>query len=186
MEAPRPRSTDKYSDSFMLHSVAPRFVYYKHQATNLNSRMLRMKTIAEIRFDNLQKLLADLGNGDLTTMLVKSKNWLSDDHKVKLNRANLYQILTKRETAAGATRGIGDDLARKIEYEFDLETGWLDNIHGADLVPALPDVEPDAISEIIAVYLYSDATGRRGIMSAVETAKETLPTSARNKLKDRR
>jgi transcriptional regulator with XRE-family HTH domain len=42
---------------------------------------------------------------------------------------------------------------------------------------------PDEISDLIAVYFYSDETGRRGINTAKEAAKADLPSAIRNKLK---
>lgn len=147
--APRPRSEEMYSDSFMLRTVARCYVDCKHHAIYKRSKMLRMKTVDEIRYENLTKLLADFGDGDLTKMLEKSKSWHLRESENRLNRQNLDQILKKRTTASGAIRGVGDELARKIEEEFRLERGWMDNPR--EMVAANP--RPSGIRADILVEL---------------------------------
>lgn len=180
---PRPRLPEMYSDSFMLHNVAPSYVYCKHQATNKSSRMLAMKTIDEIRYSNLEKLVMDAaapGNdiGKGLSNLVKSAN----ARNKKLSREMLYQILTRRETASGTVRNVGDALARGIEDALRLEHGWMDNDHSqVQAIPALA-IDANTIANIVAVYCQSDEMGRKGILAAVEAAKHLagLNTSVGN------
>lgn len=183
MKAPRPRSADMYSDSFMLHTVAPSFDDCKHYATDKSSKMLRMKTIAEIRYDNLLTLVNTMGGGDLTEMLKKSKSWHLESSENKLSRPTIDQILKRRTTANGVVKNVGDDLARKIEDELRLETGWMDNIHDERDKPsrAAPGVGPDEISKIVSVYCFSDAIHRQSIMAAVDVAADLLLANATRK-----
>lgn len=150
MNAPRPLSADKYSDSFMLLTVAPRYDLGKHRATFKCSRMLHMKTIDEIRYDNLQRLVMEAGG--LTELVEKSGN--------RLSRPTLYQILEKKTTASGAIKNVGDELARKIEEALRLEPGWMDNLSDEERRPAKTSgIRPDIASEIILIMgtLSSDA-----------------------------
>lgn len=159
--APRPLSPAKYSDSFMLQSVAPRYVDCKHQATLKSSKMLSMKTTDEIRYENLQKLVDEAG--DLTKLVDKAGG--------KLSRPTLDQILKKRTTAAGVVKNVGDDLARKIEEALRLERGWMDNEHGAPAQVAEYNISPAKLAELVMVYCQANEIGRRGIDAAVEMAK---------------
>jgi hypothetical protein len=128
----------------MLHTVAPRYVYCKHQATFRSSTMLAMKTIDEIRYENLQSLIQDTGGGDLTKALEKTKSWHLAESTNKLSRQTIDQILKRRKTQKGATKGVGDELARKIEEEFRLERGWMDNPANGTTQAAAPPGALDA------------------------------------------
>jgi hypothetical protein len=181
--APRPLSSEMYSDSFMLRSVASCYVEHKHQATEKNSKMLRMKTIAEIRYDNLQKLVEELGGGDLTKMLEKSKSWSLEESENKLSRATLYQILERKLTNNGAVRNVGDELARKIESELRLENGWMDNIHtGKNETPGM-SFDPSYVATMVLTFFQTDELGRKGIVSAVEAARTRGLSSTADQLK---
>lgn len=159
--APRPLSPAKYSDSFMLRSVASRFVYHKHQATSKASKMLCMKTTDEIRYENLQRLVAEAG--DLSTLVDRAKG--------KLSRPTLYQILERKTTAAGVEKNVGDDLARKIEDALRLERGWMDNDHTQPVAAALPSFSPEELADMVMVFCQTNDIGRKGIKAAVETAR---------------
>lgn len=89
-----------------------------------------MKTAKDIRYENLLELVQEFGKGDLTRMLEKSKSWPNKEAENRLSRQYLDQIIKGVKTAKGTPRGVGDDLARQIEDEFDLETGWMDTPRG--------------------------------------------------------
>lgn len=159
--APRPLSPAIYSDSFMLRSVAPRYVDCKHQATSKASKMLCMKTTDEIRYENLQRLVAEAG--DLSTLVDRAKG--------KLSRPTLYQILERKTTAAGVAKNVGDDLARKLEDALRLERGWMDNDHSQATASTAPSYSPDELAEMVKVFCQTNDLGRKGIRAAVEAAR---------------
>lgn len=165
---PRPLSPARYSDSFMLQSVAPRYVDCKHQTTLKSSKMLRMKTTDEIRYDNLVKLVEDAGG--LSSLVEKSNG--------RLSRPTLDQILKRRTTAAGVIKNVGDDLARKIEEVLRLERGWMDNEHTKATKPIENGVSPAELAELVLVYCQSDEIGRDGIRAAIEAAKSNIPATS--------
>lgn len=168
--APRPRSSDIYSDSFMLRSVAPSYVDYKHHATFKSSRMLGMKTCDEIRYENLRRLVEEAGG--LSRLVEKSNG--------KLNRPTLYQILERITTAAGTVKNVGDDLARKIEEALKLDRGWMDNAQSAQVADPGKLLLPNEVIQLISLYSQCDPDGRRSIMSAAESAAEVAPLSSSN------
>lgn len=145
-----------------------------------------MKTISEIRYENLQKLVEELGGGDLTKMLEKSKSWHLEESENKLSRATLYQILEKKLTNSGAVRNVGDELARKIESELRMETGWMDNIHVGTTANGGISFDPSYIATIVQTFFQTDETGRKGIATAVEAAKLRGLSAASNQLKGER
>lgn len=173
--APRPRSAERYSDSFMLLSVAPSYVDYKHQATSKSSRMLGMKTCDEIRYENLERLVEEAGG--LSRLIEKSNG--------KLNRPTLYQILERVTTAAGTPKNIGDDLARKIEEALKLERGWMDNQENAQLGQSNAVLMPKEVIELLTLYSQCNPAGRKLILSAAESAAESfnLSTSSDDQFK---
>lgn len=98
-----------------------------------------MKTSAEIRYDNLALLVSDAGG--LSGLVAKSS--------MRLNRATLYQILERKQTAGGAEKGIGDELARKIEHCLRLERGWMDWPHSPDASQSDSDRRAALISRLV-------------------------------------
>jgi hypothetical protein len=165
--APRPRSPARYWDSFMLHTVAPRFVYCKHQASKEKSTMLRMKTINEIRYTNLERLVADAGG--LTELVEKSNG--------KLSRPTLDQILKKRTTARGTVKNVGDDLARDIEKCLRLQAGWMDNVHGgqAEALVIPPEfVNAPQLAKLVIQFAQATDHGRMQILRAADLAEKAF------------
>lgn len=80
--------------------------------------MLDMKTSAEIRHANLIALINQAGS----IQAVADK--LGKDH------AQISQLKTQaKHSKTGKPRLIGDDIARLIEEQFQLEIGWMDNPH---------------------------------------------------------
>lgn len=79
-----------------------------------------MKTIAEIRRDNLLILIVEQGS------------MAALNEKIGLVRtdATLSQIKNQSpDSKTGAPKAMGDAFARKIEKELKLEAGWMDNSH---------------------------------------------------------
>lgn len=151
----------------MLHNVAPRFVYCKHQASEDLSTMLRMKTINEIRYANLEKLVADAGG--LTELVEKSNG--------KLSRPTLDQILKKRTTARGTVKNVGDDLARDIEKCLRLQAGWMDNIHGSpvEMLVIPPEfVNAPQIAKLVVQFAQATENGRMQILRAADLAEKAF------------
>lgn len=106
-----------------------------------------MKTISEIRRDNVQTLL---------TMHLMSKTALASRLEVTVQQ--VYQVL-----GSNPQRNIGDKFARKIEEAFSMPSGWLDQDHagserkegGRTTVSARPvlvwDDEDDLTSEYVLI-----------------------------------
>jgi SOS-response transcriptional repressor LexA len=101
--------------------------------------------------------------------------------------AYISQILTKTRTQTGKERGVGGDLARKIEEKLGLPRGWMDTIHNEDgrepsnvghgpdiggKVPLISWVQAGRFSEIIDAR-HSDETFER-IDTTVPTKRYTF------------
>lgn len=84
---------------------------------------LRMKTINEIRRSNARKLRDGVGgNNSFATLIDRDATQ------------------TSRFMGNGATKNIGDEMARHIEKCFDLPMGWLDKEHQTTNIAKVPDV----------------------------------------------
>lgn len=142
--------------------------------------MLDMRTVKEIRYENLLKLVSEFGGGDLTAALATTKSWHLADSENKLSRATLDQILKKVKTANDTVRGVGDSLARKIESEFRLTGGWMDVDHqestpaAASATNAIP---PEQLIELIALFGEASQKGRELIMSSARNAPKASVVS---------
>lgn len=92
-----------------------------------------MKTIAEIRLENLKSLVRENGSQDKVAELAGS------------SAVYLSQLLNSaKDTKTGKPRQIGDDMARKLESGCAKEVGWLDNVHGAYIA------NPTNTTEVVA------------------------------------
>jgi hypothetical protein len=83
--------------------------------------MVSVKTITEIRRDNLLRLIEQHGGGSVANL----------NEKVGLDRsdATLTQIKNQNvNSGTGKPRGMGDALARRIEAALGLPTGYMDNV----------------------------------------------------------
>jgi len=80
--------------------------------------MRAMRTIAQIRLDNLRLLVQEFGSQDAVA--------------VRGNTSPVYISQVINQTPDSKTkkpRQIGDPLARKLEAGCDKELGWMDNHH---------------------------------------------------------
>ena len=92
-----------------------------------------MKTIAEIRLDNLEALLIEMGTQEkLAEVGETSSVYLS---QIRNRAANVK---------SGKLRTMGDDMARKLEAGCKKEVGWMDNIHTKGEADSAPLVYPTA------------------------------------------
>ena len=135
--------------------------------------MALMKTIAEIRLENLRDLIEKQGSQERVASLAEtSPVYLSQ----LLNRA------PDRKT--GKLRQIGDDMARKLEAGCQKEIGWMDNIHHAavsgttapasflvgEATPAYA-ISPKAdqlTPKLLALWSRLDAAGKKDFLEKVD------------------
>lgn len=81
-----------------------------------------VKTIAEIRRDNLMRLIQSHGHGSVANL----------NAIIGLARTDATLTQIKNQSAnsgTGKPRGMGDPLARRIERALDLPTGYMDNVN---------------------------------------------------------
>lgn len=96
--------------------------------------MSPMKTSSEIRHANLLTLIEEAGS----IQAVAEK--LGKDH------AQISQLKTQaKHSKTGKPRLIGDDIARLIEERFELEIGWMDNLHEDGQVPPEPQAPASSV-----------------------------------------
>ena len=77
-----------------------------------------MKTISEIRLENLEALIVELGTAEAVAK------------RAETSAIYLSQIRNKAvDRKTKKTRQIGDPLARKLETGCDKERGWMDHEH---------------------------------------------------------
>jgi hypothetical protein len=121
-DAPLPRSSNSHSFSFMHSLLAMReykaIAFCEFQLFADRYRMGAMKTIGEIRRDNLLLLVAE--HGSIAALNVRLHLARTD--------ATLSQIKNKSpDSKTKAPKSMGDAIARRIEKELELEVGWMDN-----------------------------------------------------------
>jgi len=110
---------------------------------NLFSNVSIMKTINEIRLDNLEMLINEAGTiGGLASMCETSPIYISQlRHRARNN-------------TTGKARNIGDAIARKFEAGMGKPIGWMDTPHNQDNLPLAP--APPALSSQSAVLRHSE------------------------------
>lgn len=123
----RPRSALNQSESFMQSLLAMREAFAialrEFQFFAVRYSMKAMKTIADIRRDNLLSLIAM--HGSIANLNVALKMTRTD--------ATLSQIKNASpDSKTGVPKSMGDAIARRIEVELRLERGWMDNIQGSE------------------------------------------------------
>jgi hypothetical protein len=161
-----------FLDSLTLPIVALSYSQNMHKAIILCSRMLCMKIIDEIRYENLMGLVLKYAGpgGDMGKGLTRLVEEAASNGKT-LSRPTLYQILTKRETSAGSVRQVGSELARDIEEALRLNRGYMDNDHA----PAETDdlgVSLDRLQKVIALFWQSTIRGQDAILESAELAEK--------------
>lgn len=123
-DAPRPRSTLSHSFNFIAPLLAtreanaiakPEFYLFAERYP-----IQTMKTISEIRHDNLLELIKK--HGSIAALNVAIGMTRTD--------ATLSQIKNKSpDSKTGVPKAMGTPVARRIENELNLEVGWMDNAH---------------------------------------------------------
>ena len=73
-----------------------------------------------VRLDNLERLIAEAGSARRLARLAGSSG------------SYLSQVRSRRRSAAGSRRGIGDDLAARLEKAMEKPHGWMDEFHAGD------------------------------------------------------
>lgn len=64
--------------------------------------------------------------------------------KLEVSESQVSQIRGRmKHSKTGEPREIGDKMARRIEAAFELERGWLDNVHADAPDWPLPSVDPE-------------------------------------------
>lgn len=81
---------------------------------------MHMKTIEEIRKENLARLIQSTTDGNITKF---STN-------IDKSHSQISQIINASTTETGKPKGMGSNLAREIEKKLRLERGWMDHDHG--------------------------------------------------------
>lgn len=100
-----------------------------------------MKTIADIRLENLELLVVEFGTQDKVAELAET------------SPVYLSQLRNKApDSKTGKLRQIGDPMARKLELGCRKEVGWMDNVHALlpHKVAAVGVSEPTAIYQLPA------------------------------------
>lgn len=121
--------------------------------------MACMKTIGEIRRDNLEILLLQFGS--LANL----------NEKLELARTDstLSQIRNRSTSSRGKPRAMGDDLARKIEAALDLDPGWMDNVQYP------PDTRQHRIQHVLQVMESMEDWQVDQAVKIVDTIAEPAP-----------
>lgn len=121
----------------------------------------RMKTIAEIRLENLELLIGEFGTQEKVAELAGT------------SPVYLSQIRNAAaDSKTGKVRQIGDPLARKLEEGCNKEIGWMDNpqiphtYRGGQIAAALAVMErmdPEQLSRAVKILdtLAEPANGTR-------------------------
>lgn len=80
-----------------------------------------LKTVHQIRLNNLHTLLAECGGGRGAAQRLSERSGVAP--------ALLSQIINRVPLESGATREIGDQTARNLEAGMGRPVGWMDNEH---------------------------------------------------------
>lgn len=134
--------------------------------------MLPMKTSSEIRHENLIKIIE--GVGSLQTVA----------DRLEKSHAQISQLKTQaKHSTTGKPRVIGDDMARLIEERFNLEVGWMDNVHSPVQAQAPTELRawPFSVSPLRLQSLTRDDWNQLNtVMSTLVEVREREATAKRN------
>ena len=108
-----------------------------------------------VRLSNLELLVAEAGSAAALARLAgTSESYLS-------------QIRNQLRTAKGTPRGVGDELAAKLEQAMGKPNGWMDESH-QELMEERPRYNAEAAPEL--------QSGRRlAVLSSAECCRALLP-----------
>lgn len=123
-----------------------------------------MKTIGEIRRDNLEILLLRFDS-------------LADlNEKLELARTDstLSQIRNRSTSSRGKPRAMGDPMARKIEAALKLDPGWMDNVQYP------PDSRHHRIQHVLQVMESMEDWQVDQAVKIVDTIAEPAPRNGTN------
>ncbi|GKS96927.1 hypothetical protein [Acidovorax sp. SUPP2825] len=132
-----------------------------------------MKTSSEIRHENLLRIIESVGSLQVVA------------DKLEKSHAQISQLKTQaKHSTSGKPRVIGDDIARLIEEKFNLEVGWMDNIHVQD-TDALPVAQisswPFSVSPLrLQVLTRDDWNQLNTVMSTLVEVREREASVKRN------
>jgi len=85
-----------------------------------------------IRIQNLELLIAEAGSAAKLARIVGT------------NSSYLSQVRNQMPTKKGTPRGVGNDLAEKLERGMGKAAGWMDELHEDGHSPPTPSLEPNA------------------------------------------
>jgi hypothetical protein len=161
---PRPRSLSSHSDNFMLRLLANREVnaiaLREFQIFANRYAIGEMKTISEIRRENLALLIGE--HGSIAALNAKIGMARTD--------ATLSQIRNQSpDSKTGVPKSMGDAVARRIETGLGLEVGWMDN-------PQIPHTyRTKRISTALAVMEAMDDDQLAKAVQIIDTLAQPAP-----------
>lgn len=123
-----------------------------------------MKTIGEIRRDNLEILLLQF----------RSLADLNEKLELARTDSTLSQIRNRSTSSRGKPRAMGEPLARKIEVALKLEPGWMDNVQYA------PDTRQHRIQHVLQVMESMEDWQVDQAVKIVDTIAEPAPRNGTN------
>ena len=126
--------------------------------------MACMKTIGEIRRDNLEILLLQF----------RSLADLNEKLELARTDSTLSQIRNRSTSSRGKPRAMGDDLARKIEAALNLDSGWMDNVQYP------PDTRQHRIQHVLQVMELMEDWQVDQTVKIVDTIAEPAPRNGTN------
>ena len=122
-----------------------------------------------LRHDNLERLIGEAGSASRLAQLAGSSG------------SYLSQVRSRRRAPSGSPRGIGDDLAARLEKAMEKPDGWMDEFHAEDF-PGSGNAEPGpgahSLRPLISWVQAGAWTEIAGSFSA-ENAKAYLPCPVR-------
>ncbi|MFV5212808.1 hypothetical protein ACLIIZ_03655 [Azonexus caeni] len=111
-----------------------------------------MKTIEEIRLDNLRALVNEAGG---VTRFAETSGKQQAQISQLLNRA--------KDSKTGKPKAIGSSQARELEKAANKETGWLDNDHSRE-----PIFDDEDIKDMVSLMKRLDRRGRITLLAKAE------------------
>ena len=122
-----------------------------------------------VRLDNLERLIAEAGSAKRLARLAGSSS------------SYLSQVRRRRRSPAGSPRGVGNDLASRLERAMEKPDGWMDEFHGdGDWGPGNAESGPGARSvHPLVSWVQAGAWTEVGGAFTAEDAEALLPCPVR-------